>query len=40
MKKSIILTAAAATLAGCIAGSGPVQLAEAGKSEYTIIYEF
>ena len=40
MKKSIMLTAAAATLAGCIAGSGPVQLAEAGKSDYTIIYEF
>ena len=40
MKKSIMLTAAAVTLAGCLASGDQLLLAEAGKSKYTIIYEF
>ena len=40
MKRFMILAAAAATLAGCSVGDGPVELARAGKTDYTIIYEF
>ena len=40
MRHPMILAAAAATLAGCVCCGDPLKLAEAGKSEYTIIYEF